>query len=229
MVQSKPHRKAKHSADIAQMLEKKIRSGAYEQDSKLPTVRDLAEELKVNKNTVVRAYQSLKRKGYLELVRGSGAFVRGREPIPGNSSSYWQEQFDRLIEEAKRREINRENMLTMLEQSVDRVYSRGKVRIAFVECNAEDIQAMSAQLSAGTGHSLEGLMLSDFSTRSAEMARRFDLIVTTFYHLSQVTDALDSDKEKIVGVNSVPRWQAWSRRSRTLSNRITPRQPCFPR
>lgn len=42
---------------------------------KIPSVRELAQELKVNPNTVMRAYQELERDGLTEKRRGQGTFL----------------------------------------------------------------------------------------------------------------------------------------------------------
>jgi len=43
---------------------------------RLPTVRQLAVELKVNANTVAKVYSELERAGVLETRRGVGTFIR---------------------------------------------------------------------------------------------------------------------------------------------------------
>ena len=43
--------------------------------SKMPSVRDLAQELRMNPNTVMRAYQELERDGLTEKRRGLGTYV----------------------------------------------------------------------------------------------------------------------------------------------------------
>jgi GntR family transcriptional regulator len=45
----------------------------------LPTVRQLAVDLKINANTVAKVYAELERAGILEARRGIGTFVRARE------------------------------------------------------------------------------------------------------------------------------------------------------
>jgi GntR family transcriptional regulator len=45
----------------------------------LPTVRQLAVDLKINANTVAKVYTELERLGVLETRRGIGTFVRARE------------------------------------------------------------------------------------------------------------------------------------------------------
>jgi GntR family transcriptional regulator len=45
----------------------------------LPTVRQMAIDLKINANTVARVYAELERVGILETRRGVGTFVRARQ------------------------------------------------------------------------------------------------------------------------------------------------------
>lgn len=52
-----------------------ISSGYYKPGDKLPTVRDLAIQLKINYNTVNKVYLSLLHDGYLISHRGRGTFV----------------------------------------------------------------------------------------------------------------------------------------------------------
>ena len=47
---------------------------------RLPTVRQLAVDLSINPNTVIRAYKELEIEGVLETHQGSGTFVGTREP-----------------------------------------------------------------------------------------------------------------------------------------------------
>lgn len=47
--------------------------------SQLPTVRQLAVDLKINANTVAKVYAELERAGLLETRRGIGTFVKERE------------------------------------------------------------------------------------------------------------------------------------------------------
>src|SRR5580704_2645435 len=60
-------------------------SGALQTGDQLPTVRQLAVDLAINPNTVVRAYRELELGGYLESNQGSGTFIRALE-IEGRSS-----------------------------------------------------------------------------------------------------------------------------------------------
>lgn len=57
------------------LIRKKIIRGDLKEGEKLPSVRELAEELKVNPNTVQKAYQELEREGIIFTLRGTGSFV----------------------------------------------------------------------------------------------------------------------------------------------------------
>ena len=56
-------------------IKRRISTGQLSPGEKLPSVRDLADELKVNPNTIVRAYQELEREGVTETKRGMGTFI----------------------------------------------------------------------------------------------------------------------------------------------------------
>lgn len=193
------------AVQIERMLAERIRTGVYGEGARIPTVRTMAEELGVNKNTVVRAYQALERKGFLELVRGRGAFVRQRAPASGVLDSRWLARLDQLLHDAQSKSLSREMVLHEFMQSLDRFYGQAGLKLAFVECNLPDIEEMGSQLSAAVGHRLEGVMLADLLKRPAETAGRFDLVVTTFYHLSEVIRALEAEaREKVVGIHAMP-------------------------
>src|SRR6266849_10539245 len=50
-------------------------SGMFKPGDQLPTVRQLAVDLQVNPNTVVRAYRELEIRGVLETHQGTGTFI----------------------------------------------------------------------------------------------------------------------------------------------------------
>jgi GntR family transcriptional regulator len=59
-----------------------IGSGRLRPGDQLPTVRALAVDLKVNPNTVIKAYTELERQGVVTTEQGSGTFVA---PVPAVS------------------------------------------------------------------------------------------------------------------------------------------------
>ena len=62
-------------AQLERALRAAIAAGRLRPGDQLPTVRQLAVDLKVNANTVARVYTDLERAGVLETRRGVGSFV----------------------------------------------------------------------------------------------------------------------------------------------------------
>jgi GntR family transcriptional regulator len=62
-------------AQIERGLRAAIAAGRLRVGDQLPTVRQLAVELRVNANTVARVYTDLEHEGVLETRRGVGSFV----------------------------------------------------------------------------------------------------------------------------------------------------------
>ena len=62
-------------AQLERGLRAAIATGRLRPGDQLPTVRQLAVDLRVNANTVARVYTELERNGVLETRRGVGSFV----------------------------------------------------------------------------------------------------------------------------------------------------------
>lgn len=61
---------------IAARIRVAIAAGELEPGSALPSVRRLAQQLRVNPATVVQAYRSLAADGFVDMRQGAGTFVR---------------------------------------------------------------------------------------------------------------------------------------------------------
>src|SRR5204862_3859564 len=70
---------ANHPTPLYAQLERSIRfaiaTGKLRIGDQLPTVRQLAVDLRINANTVARVYAELERAGVIETRRGIGSFV----------------------------------------------------------------------------------------------------------------------------------------------------------
>jgi len=76
------HIDTKHPTPLYHQLERSIKfaiaTGKLRIGDQLPTVRQLAVDLKINANTVAKVYAELEREGVLETRRGVGTFVQER-------------------------------------------------------------------------------------------------------------------------------------------------------
>lgn len=65
---------------IEAQVKNAVAAGALRSDDPLPSVRRLAAELRINPNTVARAYQDLEREGVIKTVPGGGTYVADHGP-----------------------------------------------------------------------------------------------------------------------------------------------------
>jgi GntR family transcriptional regulator len=70
-----PHDATPLYAQLERGLRAAIATGRLRAGDQLPTVRELAVDLRVNANTVARVYAELERMGVLETRRGVGSFI----------------------------------------------------------------------------------------------------------------------------------------------------------
>lgn len=63
------------SRQLAEQLATLCASGGLKPGDRLPSVRELAQELAVNQNTILRVYERLTGEGLLERRHGQGTFV----------------------------------------------------------------------------------------------------------------------------------------------------------
>ena len=65
---------------IESQIKQAIAAGALHPEDALPSVRKFAVQLRINPNTVARAYQNLEHDGVIRTVPGGGTYVRDGQP-----------------------------------------------------------------------------------------------------------------------------------------------------
>lgn len=98
---------------LADQVREHIRSGAIAPGQRLPTARDVADSVEVNVHTVLRAYQTLRDEGLIELRRGRGAVVLG----PSAAHRGVQAAVEALIQAAARAGLARADTLRLVEEA----------------------------------------------------------------------------------------------------------------
>jgi GntR family transcriptional regulator len=106
---------------IESQVKHAIAAGALKLDDSLPSVRKLAAELRVNPNTVARAYQNLERDCILRNVPGGGCYVSTQSPglLKAEKLRRLRPIAIQLAVEAKQLRLSRAELLQLLENSYD--------------------------------------------------------------------------------------------------------------
>ena len=94
-----------------------IVSGVLERDQQLPSVRQLAQELAINPNTIQRAYQELEREGIIYSLKGRGSFVGSRlGELRTVQQAELLAQLEAVSRELKQLEVSKEQILAVVAQ-----------------------------------------------------------------------------------------------------------------
>jgi GntR family transcriptional regulator len=96
-------------------------SGALRPGEMLPSIRPLAEELRVNRNTIAKAYSELESLGVIETLPGRGCFLKE------NHSGLRKEvrrklliaEIDQVIVQAHHLQVARDEFLELLHERMD--------------------------------------------------------------------------------------------------------------
>ena len=96
-----------------------IAAGQIQPGEQLPTIRELAANIRVNLNTVARAYFELDREGVISTQRGKGTFVSG---VP-----------DQKQIEKKRQKLLYSIIETALKEASNLGYSVDEIKTTFEE------------------------------------------------------------------------------------------------
>jgi GntR family transcriptional regulator len=96
-------------------------SGALQAGDGLPSIRPLAEELRVNRNTIAKAYAELERAGVIETVPGKGCFLKAADsPLRKDvRRRLVAERIDDAVSHAHHQQIDRADFLRLAEERFD--------------------------------------------------------------------------------------------------------------
>jgi len=106
---------------LADQIRYAAAAGTLRPGEPLPSLRPLAEELRINRNTIAKAYAELERQGIIETVPGKGFFLKQ------NKSPFTQSVRERLllteVDEAvvlaHHLQVDRERLLALVKERAD--------------------------------------------------------------------------------------------------------------
>ena len=105
-------------AQIERAIRAAVATGRLAKGAQLPTVRQLAVDLRVNANTVAKVYSDLERTGLVETRRGVGTFIADTSQPHLHQRVGRQALRDfaaRVLEDAAARGFSREEFIAQLE------------------------------------------------------------------------------------------------------------------
>lgn len=100
--------------EIAERYEKYITLGIIKPGEKLPSVRTAATELRVNPNTVQRAYSFLEEKGLIRSMPKKGAFVTFG--YDGNKGGNTFEVLTAELQHLREQGVSKDKIISLIEE-----------------------------------------------------------------------------------------------------------------
>jgi GntR family transcriptional regulator len=96
-------------------------SGALKVGEPLPSIRPLAEELRVNRNTVAKAYAELESQGVIETIPGKGCFLRENNThfTKPTREKLLVKEIDEAVVTAHHLQIDRTAFLELVKERLD--------------------------------------------------------------------------------------------------------------
>ena len=103
-----------------------VASGAIRAGDPLPAIRPLAEELRVNRNTVAKAYSELETQGVIDNLAGKGCFVRsGASPFRKEvRRTLLADALDEAVIQAHHLQVGRSDFLELARERFDALQTR---------------------------------------------------------------------------------------------------------
>jgi GntR family transcriptional regulator len=103
---------------IIQQVEYAILSGRMKPGDRLPTIRSLAVELRINPNTIAKAYGEMEIRGILITQVGSGTYISNKKPVPeaDERNRKIREVFGRFVQEMRDLGVGKEGIFKLIEE-----------------------------------------------------------------------------------------------------------------
>lgn len=102
---------------VVTQVKQEILNGSLAPESKLPSVRELAGELRISALTVKKAYDTLEQEGFIVTVHGKGSFVAGvnRDLALEAQKKEVEKELDSVIKKAKSCGMTEEEITQLFE------------------------------------------------------------------------------------------------------------------
>jgi len=114
---------------LSEQIKRAIALGALTPGERLPTVKGLAHELKLNPNTVARVYRELEREGVIATAPGRGSFVSENGALSDArrvALDVATRGVDEAVREARSLGVTHEEIRTIADASIARTYPEEK-------------------------------------------------------------------------------------------------------
>lgn len=208
-VRIEPHSHMPVHVQLEEQMRFLILNGELEPGARLPTTRQLAGFLRINRNTVLRVYQELAKEGLIECRRGRGCAVVEKPVAIGQPvSARLLEIIDRAIEQGGELGVSPDDFATFVyARSRQRQDVQVRRRLMFVECEAPIVTALARAIQEKLNVEVIPVALEDLRQPTAEIEqqlREVHVVATTFFHVQELRRLLARANKEVVALGVKP-------------------------
>ena len=173
-----------------------IKTGELPAGTRLPTVRELAEEMNVARGTIKRAYDELESEGMVEKAQGRGTFVSYQPESLESRKDRAMAAIDQLFGQLEQLGFSIHEMHIFLQLKLQELAARqSNLKVAVVECNPEILAQLCEQLRRIDRLDLYSYVLDEVLAYPYKIAEDMDLVITTQEHAEALEKMISSDRK----------------------------------
>lgn len=197
--------KPKSTVPVHRQLEEQIKqliwNGQLAPATRLPSVRELAGFLRINRNTVARAYDELEREGFLISMGAKGTSVVERPPVQRRQSEltmFLQQTVARAADLGLTPEQCAVQLLAFAQANP--VLDDTKQKALLLECNLPQLVQFRAELEKSLPLKVDTLLLEDLVHGPPPEFDSYRVVITTFFHADEVKARLAGTGVELVAL-----------------------------
>lgn len=168
----------------------------------LLSAKDMGLFLNINRNTVAMVYRELEQEGFLNIIKGSGSFVR---EIPHNEATgrlkkIFNLAYDQAMQSGSTAEqINNHFITGLLEKSRD---TRKGGSVILIDCNYEVLETLDKKIKSKCSIVSHFMLIQDIENLPGKFLKRvkeYDLVICGMNHMGELKTVIPDLPVETIG------------------------------
>lgn len=196
---------------IKEQIKYLILTGKLVPGSKLPSERQFADFLHINRATINNALNELEHEGYLKTEKGIGTYILGHPSvIIERDHKKFKEIILNAIEEVGKLGFTADEFITgafVQTEFLSNSQGHNDFYAVFVECNEPILKGYKREIEISLKLRVEPVLIDqlvNMSVDTLQTVNRAGLVITTFTHLHEVRNLLKNNSVEIIGITAGP-------------------------
>lgn len=193
---------------IVEQVLQQIKDGTLRPGDRLPTERELANQLQVARGTIQKAYRELSDNNIIEVIQGSGSYIYNEKNMYGTEQRRLaMELIDSTLDKLESWNLSSKEISLLVRMSLARrAPSDALVRIALVDCNPESLAIFKRQLNYIPGIAISVFLIDTIilDDDPGQFLTEYDLVLTTVTHYELLEQSLRPSGIRPIAVDVAP-------------------------